>query len=81
MERATCQPAFEQEKQEGLGEVGSDAWGPMASYEEDTQVRPSAPIKRKENWPFLFYMEGGRMYRNPAKRKRETYTDLGEALW
>lgn len=81
MERATRQPAFEQEEQEGLGEIGSDAWRPMAVDEKDRKAGYATPIKRKPNWPFLFYMENGQMYRNPAKRKRETYTDLGEALW
>lgn len=29
------------------------------------------PRKRRENWPFRFYEQGGRMYENTAPRRRK----------
>lgn len=38
------------------------------------------PRKRRENWPFKFYEEGGRMYQNTVPRARKPeLTDMEEA--
>lgn len=81
MERAIHESSFKQTEQESLGAGCSEAWRPMAVDEEDRSTGGAPPIKRKANWPFLYYVENGKMYRNPAKRKKETYEELGEALW
>ena len=47
---------------------------------ESTQVR--YPRKRRENWPFKFYEENGRMYQNTVPRRRKPdLTDAEDAPW
>jgi hypothetical protein len=40
------------------------------------------PRKRRDNWPFRFYEENGRMYQNhAARRKTAPLADAEPALW
>lgn len=40
------------------------------------------PRKRREDWPFKFYEEGGRMYQNVVPRRRkDNLDDVEEAPW
>ena len=40
------------------------------------------PRKRRENWPFKFYEEDGRMYQNVVPRRRKSdLDDVEDALW
>lgn len=41
------------------------------------------PRKRREDWPFRFYEEGGRMYENyaPRRARKPDLDGVEEALW
>lgn len=39
-----------------------------------------ARVKVRPNWPFLYYQEGGRMYRNPIVKRKQDLTEYGDAL-
>lgn len=43
-------------------------------------VPGQAVVKRREHWPFLYYQEGGRMYRNPIVKRKRDLTEYGDAL-
>ena len=59
----------------GEGNAGDDASPGVC---EPAQVH--YPRKRRENWPFKFYEEGGRMYQNTVPRRRKPdLTDVEEA--
>lgn len=50
---------------------------------ESTQIQ-HAGVRRREGWPFLYYQgSDSRLYFNPGKRRarRNTHSDIGEALW
>ena len=41
-----------------------------------------APIRRRPNWPFLYYQHDGKLYRNPIKRitQRQKLANVEDAL-
>lgn len=61
----------------GEGDAGSQASPGVC---EPAQVH--YPRKRRENWPFKFYEEKGRMYQNTVlKRQKPDLSNAEEALW
>ena len=60
--------------------AGQPAGTPAPGVCEPAQIR--YPRKRRENWPFKFYEERGRMYQNVIPRRRkDNLDDVEEALW
>lgn len=58
--------------------AGQPTGAPAPGVCEPAQVR--YPRKRRENWPFKFYEERGRMYQNTVPRARKPeLTDVEEA--
>lgn len=58
--------------------AGQPTGAPASGVCEPAQVR--YPRKRRENWPFKFYEEGGRMYQNTVPRRRKPdLTNVEEA--
>jgi hypothetical protein len=58
---------------------GHAGHAPAPGVCEPAQVR--YPRKRRENWPFRFYEERGRMYENIVPRqKKSSPDDVGDAL-
>lgn len=58
---------------------GHAGHAPAPGVCEPAQVR--YPRKRRENWPFRFYEERGRMYENTVpKQKKSSPDDVGDAL-
>lgn len=44
-----------------------------ASIEAGCEDRDGlAPIRRRPNWPFLYYQHNGKLYRNPVKRETKS---------
>jgi hypothetical protein len=59
------------------GHAGRDA---SEGVREPAQVH--YPRKRRENWPFKFYQENGRMYQNTVpRRKTDPLADAEPAPW
>lgn len=59
----------------GAGDAGR---APAPGVCEPAQVH--YPRKRRENWPFKFYQEGGKIYQNTvARRKKPDLTNAEEA--
>ena len=45
----------------------------IASVEAGCEDRNGlAPIRRRPNWPFLYYQHNGKLYRNPVKRETKS---------
>jgi hypothetical protein len=42
----------------------------------------AAPIRRRPNWPFLYYQHNGKIYRNPVKQetKAQQLAKIEDAL-
>jgi hypothetical protein len=60
--------------------VGQPQRPPAPGMCKPAQVR--YPRKRRENWPFKFYEESGRMYQNVVPRRRkDNLDDVEEAPW
>jgi hypothetical protein len=58
--------------------AGQPTGAPASGVCEPAQVR--YPRKRRENWPFKFYEERGRMYQNTVPRARKPeLTDMEDA--
>jgi len=59
---------------------GHEGWTQTQGVCEHAQVH--YPRKRRENWPFKFYEEDGRMYQNVVPRRRKSdLDDVEDALW
>jgi hypothetical protein len=55
-------------------------WSPTQGMCEPAPV--CYPRKRREDWPFRIYEEGGRMYQNVAPRRRKAnLDDVEDAPW
>lgn len=81
MEQPNRASGDEQDQQEEVGESGVEAWRPMAPGKEDRTLGGSTPVKRKKNWPFIFYTENGQMFYNGVSPSAGTPPSVGEARW
>lgn len=63
----------QKEMVEGCFAVG----GQVAIGKEHAATR--FPVRKRPNWPFMYYMDNGTMYTNPGSTTVKV--DVGEARW